>query len=119
MQSRVLLVAVGRPGRARDVIALAKTELADLLDRDVRVVLRRPEAVDPQETVAVIAQIEEPVDGHRLPVPRLVVAFAVLSTAAAPVPPIAALGLLVGPPPLLTPVRRGLLGVAIAVALCR
>ena len=56
-----------RPGgRAGDVVALAQRELADLLDRDVDVVLARQVADEAQEAVALVAQVEQTVDVDRL-----------------------------------------------------
>ena len=60
---RVLLVAERGTGAAGDDVALAQAELAHLLDRHVAVVLRRQQAVDPEEAVAVVAQVEQPTPG--------------------------------------------------------
>ena len=55
---RVLLVAAGRAAEAGDVVALAQPVLAGQLDRDVGVVAAGQVAVDPQEAVALVAQVE-------------------------------------------------------------
>ena len=54
----------GRPGgMAGDVVALAQPVLAGLLHRDVDVVAAGQVAVDPQEAVALVAQVEVAGDG--------------------------------------------------------
>ena len=70
-QGRVLLVAVGRPAGAVDAVALAHAELAGLLHRDVDVVLGRQGALEAQEAVALVAQVEAAVDLDRLAVALL------------------------------------------------
>ena len=70
-QRRVLLVATGGPGHAGDVVALAQAELAGLLHRHVHVVAARQVAVHAQEAVALVTQVEEAGDGHRLTLERL------------------------------------------------
>ena len=57
-QRRVLLVATGRPAEAGDVVALAQAVLAGELDRDVGVVAARQVALDAQEAVALVADVE-------------------------------------------------------------
>jgi len=59
---RVLLVAAGGASRTGDHVALAHGELPHLLDRDVDVVLAREVALEAQEAVALVAQVEQALD---------------------------------------------------------
>src|SRR5262249_9658624 len=90
-QRRVLLVARRRTARALQVVALAQTELTRLLHRHVHVVLRWQEALQAEEAVALVAQIEIALDLDGLTRERLfrlarpvAIAVAVASTAPAP-----------------------------------
>ena len=73
-QRRVPLVASGGPARTRDVVALAQTEPTHLLHRHVHVVTAREVAADAQEPVALVAQVEQPVDLDGLTEERLLLA---------------------------------------------
>ena len=107
-QRRVLLVAAGGPALAGDEVAAAQRELADLLHRDVDVVLAREVAAQADEAVALVAQVEKPLDVDGLALDRLVLALPPV-TAAAPPAAVPRLGLLAvlalvaatGPGPLL------------------
>src|SRR5690606_11102146 len=57
-------------------VALAQTELAGLLDRHVDVVAAGQEALDPQEPVALVAQVQEAGDLDGLTVPVVVLRLA-------------------------------------------
>ena len=61
-QGRVLLVAARGPARADDMVTLPQPELAGQLHRHVGVVPAREVAVDAQEAVPLVAQIE--ISGH-------------------------------------------------------
>ena len=75
-----------------DVVALAQAELAGLLDRHVDVVLGGQVALDPQEAVALVAQVEQALDLDRLAGELLDVGGLVLAAAAAAAPaPVAGL----------------------------
>jgi hypothetical protein len=65
------------------VVAAPQAELADLLDRDVDVVLGRQRPVDPEEAVALLAQVEEALDGDGLAGEVVAALVAVLAAAAA------------------------------------
>src|SRR5581483_10368622 len=87
-QRRVLLVAGRRAGGALQVVALAHPEAADLRRRDVDVAPAGQEAARPHEAVALVADLEQPLDldglagrleraGLPLPLPLVLVAAAV------------------------------------------
>ena len=61
-QRRVLLVATGQTRQPGDVVALAQAVLAGLLHRHVDVVAARQVAVDAEEAVPLVAEVE--VAGH-------------------------------------------------------
>ncbi len=91
-QGRVLLVAHGRAAGPGHVVTLAQPELPHLLDRHVDVVLRRQVAAHPEEAVALVAQVEEALDGDGLARELLGGALLVLApAAAAPAPAVAGL----------------------------
>src|SRR4051794_3233502 len=72
---RILLVASGRPAEARDVITLAQPELPRQLHGDVGIVSAGQVAVDAEEAVALVAQVEIAgnVDGFHPDLRRVVV----------------------------------------------
>src|SRR6202041_880363 len=61
-QRRVLLVRGGRAETADDGVTLAQVIATDLVDRDVDVIGRRVVALGAQETVAVVAQVQQSFD---------------------------------------------------------
>ena len=91
----VLLVAEGGTGAAGDHVALAQPELTHLLHRHVAVVLGRQEAVDPQEAVAVVAEVEATHDGYGLTGELLLLAAAVPVATPAPTSPATTLAVVV------------------------
>src|SRR5439155_2360025 len=130
-QRRVLLVAGRRPAGALDVVALAQCEPAHLAERDVDVLRARQVAARAQEAIALVAQVEQPLDGDRLALVLDVgalllaheVAVAAAVAVATPAPAVAAvtgLGPVAALPALLTllallallPAAAGLLAVA-------
>ena len=67
---RVLLVAAGRAAHGHDVVAAAQPVLPRQLDRHVRVALAGEVVVDPDEAVALVAEVEVALDADRLEVDR-------------------------------------------------
>ncbi len=76
-QGRVLLVPSGRAGGAGEAVTLAQRELPRLLDRDVDVVLAGKVALEAQEAVALVTEVEEALHLNRFALERLLLIRAV------------------------------------------
>src|SRR5207302_3229258 len=84
-QRWVLLAAARRTAGAADVVALAQGESPHLAKRDVHVLPAGQVATRAQEAVALVAQVEEALHGHRLALELLLALTLVLELAVAPV----------------------------------
>ena len=135
-QGGILLAAVCRARRTHQVVTPTKSELADLLNRDIGVLLGRLVTAGPQEPIALVAEVEVAFDIDWLAIPRLLgplvialatptaatavtrLGFAVLATLAVAVLATLALAVLLIPAP--TVASTGLLvGSGITVSIRR
>src|SRR5207253_1925749 len=94
---RILLAAAGRPARPLEVVAFAQREAAHLAEGDVDVLGAGEVARRAQESVALVTQVEQALDGNGLALelrllaaPLLEVAVAALAVAT-PAPAAAAI----------------------------
>ncbi len=81
-QRRVFLVPVGRTTGAGQMIALAQSELTDLLDRHIGVIAAGKETVGPQEGVAFVPEVDVAVDGDRFFAYSLIAGVVTVTTTA-------------------------------------